>query len=66
MSTYLAHAEGLGHVINGYHVLAFGGGYSEDDSEYGISFTIPNWWFLNDGDFETPGNPIKFIPLIQD
>lgn len=65
LSTYLAHAEGMGHVIDGYHVLVFGGEYSEDDWESGISFAIPNWWFLNDGAFETPGNPIKFIPLLE-
>lgn len=42
-----------------------GGEYSEDDWESGIRFTVPAWWFLNDGDFETPGNPIKFIPLTE-
>lgn len=63
---YLAHAEELSYVPDGYHVLVFGGAYSEYDREYGIDYTIPNWWFLNDGYFETPGNPIKFIPLIQD
>jgi len=65
LSTYLAHAKGLGCVIDGYHVLVFGGECSEYDSEYDISFTIPNWWFLNDDDFKTPGNPIKFIPLTE-
>lgn len=62
---YLAHAEGLGRVDDGYHVLVFGGEYSENDWESGIKFTIPAWWFLNDGYFETPGNPIKFIPLLE-
>lgn len=65
LSTYLAHADGMGHVNDGYHVLVFGGEYSEDDWESGIRFTVPAWWFLNDGDFETPGNPIKFIPLTE-
>lgn len=64
LSPYLAHDQGNSHVIDGYHVLIFGGEYSEDDWEYGINFTIPNWWFLNDGSFEKPGNPVKFIPLL--
>lgn len=61
---YLAHAEDLNYVPDGYHVLVFGGEYKESDYESGIDIYIPNWWFLNDGNFETVGNPIKFIPLI--
>lgn len=62
LTTYRAHCEGLVHVEDGIHVLVWGGEYQEGDWESGYT-TVPAWWFLNDGHFETPANPTHWLPL---
>ena len=63
LTTYGAHCEGLGHVDDGFHVLIYGGEYTETDGLGNPIGTTPNWWFLNDGNYECAANPVKFIPI---
>lgn len=57
LTIYGAHAEGLGAVPDGPHVLEWGGEYSEDD------WTIPNWWFRYGSDFLEVANPTHWMPM---
>lgn len=68
LTPYDANCEGLSHVIDGVHVLEFGGGYSEYDSEFGFDIKIPDWWFLFGSEFEVAANPIFWceIPKIPE
>ena len=58
LTTYAAHVEYFSHCGDGCQVLIWGG--EVDDAEAGY---IPNWWFVNDGNFETPANPTHWMPL---
>jgi hypothetical protein len=58
LTTYGAHAEGLGHVPDGLHVVVFGGEFTDDDGGY-----IPAWWFRSDSDWEAVANPIMWAPI---
>lgn len=65
LTTYTAHAEGLGHVIDGPHVLEWGGCYHEDVSGEGRGpfLEIPDWWFRYGSDFEEPAFPTHWMPI---
>lgn len=63
LTTYGAHNEGLCHVKDGLNIICWGGGYCEDDWESSIHFTIPDWWFLNDGCYETVANPVLWCEI---
>lgn len=65
LTTYGAHAEGLGHVEDGVHVLEWGGEYSEDTSGegYGPYISIDNWWFRRGSYFQEPANPTHWFPI---
>ena len=66
LTTYAAHCEGgIGHVIDGPHVVVWGGEYSEDDWESDTHLTIPDWWFLFDDEFQTVANPTRWLPIID-
>ncbi len=64
LTTYGAHAEGLGHVPDGFHVLVWGGAYHEGDLETGTSFTIPDWWFRDGSNFEEVAAPLAWKPIV--
>jgi hypothetical protein len=63
LTTYMAHAEMFGHVEDGEHVLEWGGEYSDHDEYSGCSWTLPNWWFRTDTDFEQAAFPTHFVLL---
>lgn len=59
LTTYGAHVEGLSqHVPTGWAIVVWGGEYYDSDDGY-----TPPWWFLHDGDWEMPANPVKWWPL---
>lgn len=64
LCTYLAHAEGMSHAVDGFHVLEWGGEYSESDWESGYSFTIPDWWFVAGTDMEVVAYPTHWRPIV--
>lgn len=65
LTTYGAHCEGLTCAMDGMHVLVWGGEYVET-GEYGdVLGYIGPWWFVNDGTFETPANPILYLPIVD-
>jgi len=64
ITTYAAHAEGLGRVPDGPHVLVWGGSYhgSEDEG----NCYIPDWWFRAGSEWEEVANPTHWAPLPAD
>lgn len=63
LTAYGAHCEGLSHVEDGYHVIAWGGGSWESTDEYGSGLLIPDWWFRAGSEWEEVANPVKWMPL---
>lgn len=57
LTAYGAHVEVMSRVEDGPHVLVWGGELDCDDGY------IPEWWFLNDGNFETAANPVAWMPI---
>ncbi len=63
LTMYGAHAEGIGHVSDGPHVLIWGGSF-KDVGEYGhVEAELPDWWYRFDSDFEVAANPIAWAPI---
>lgn len=60
LSTYLGHCQGLSYVEDGYHVLEWGGGYTDYDA-YDNPIHIPDWWFQYGSQFEVVARPTKII-----
>lgn len=58
LTTYGAHAEGLGHVPDGAHVLVWGGSYEGDEDE-GYCY-VPDWWFRSGSEWEEVANPTHY------
>ena len=66
LTPFGAHYEGLGNKFrDGPCVAVWGGEYNEDVSGegYGPFITTPDWWFLDDDEWETPLAPIGWVPL---
>jgi len=66
LTPFAAHFEGLGNRFRtGPCVAVWGGEYNEDISGegWGPFVTIPDWWFLDDDEFETPLAPTKWVDL---
>lgn len=61
LTTYAAHAEGLGTAPTGIHIIVWGGGWS-DGSEDGGGW-LPDWWFVEGSEFELAANPTHWMPL---
>lgn len=62
LSLYAAHAEGMGHVQDGPHVLVWGGAF--DDSTWETpGASLPDWWFQFGSDFEIAAYPIGWLPI---
>ena len=57
LTDYGANAEGLSHVEDGINIVVWHGIIDE------IEFTIPAWWCLDDGYYETAANPTFWMPL---
>jgi hypothetical protein len=62
LSIYKAHAEGLSHVSDGWHVLEWGGAWDDRTHEFDGGW-LPDWWFRVDSDFEVAANPVGWFPL---
>lgn len=62
LTLYAAHAEGVGHAPNGFHVVRWGGGWDYRSYEEPEAGYLPDWWF-EDVDFELPANPVRWWPL---
>jgi len=63
LTPYGSHVEALSHSEDGPYVAAWGG----DDSEWcewkQMTLEWPAWWFINDGDWESPLSPIGWLPI---
>lgn len=66
LTTYGAHAEGLGHADDGPNIIVWGGEYHENDWESGVNAHIDAWWFVDGSDWEKPANPTHWMPLPAD
>ena len=62
LTTYGAHAEGVGHVEDGFHLVGWGGMYHDEDFG-GSPYTISDWWFVVGTDFDIVANPTHFWVL---
>lgn len=63
LTTYGAHCEGLGPQEDGVYSIVWGGEESDYDEFSDKSWTIPDWWFIDDGTYEKPVNPTMFMLL---
>lgn len=64
LAPYGAHAEGLGHATDGYHILEWGGAVNSYSWEYpGENFQVKDWWFVHGSQWEVPANPVMWAPL---
>jgi hypothetical protein len=64
LTTYGAHCEAFGVVPDGPYVVQFGGEmYESCDDIWEPPIYIPAWWFIADGNFETPVAPICWKPI---
>ncbi len=64
LTTYAAHCEALYHATNGPHIVAWGGKYHEYSWEYSADMYIPDWWFVDDGKFETVAAPVAWKHIL--
>lgn len=60
LSIYGGHAEGLAHVVDGPHVLEWGGAWDDEDG------SMPDWWFQYGSNFEAAANPTHWLPIPKD
>ena len=59
LTIYGAHCDVFGcHAEDGLNVVSFGGGTGECPNEGGY---IPDWWFVDDGNFKTVANPVLWM-----
>lgn len=62
LSPYGCHVETFTHMEDGPYVAVWGG----EDHEYddlGRLYQWPDWWFVNDGDWESPLSPVGWLPI---
>jgi hypothetical protein len=60
---YHGHAEGMGAVGDGPHVIAWGGAWDDSTWEYPDAGWMPDWWFRFGSDFEEAANPLGWLPI---
>ena len=61
LTLYGAHAEGLSHAPTGFHIIEWGGGWSDSCEDGGGE--MPDWWFVSGSEFEQAANPVEWWPL---
>lgn len=61
LTLYAAHYEGLGHAETGWHIIEWGGGFSDCEEDGGAY--LPDWWFVRGSEFEVAANPICFYEM---
>jgi hypothetical protein len=62
LTPYGAHCEGLSSVPNGWHVVVWGGGYTEGSYEEGY-WDMPDYWFRYGSEFEEVAHPIAWLAI---
>ena len=63
LTIYAAHAEGLSHAPTGFHIIEWGGGFT-DVGEYGVvEASLPDWWFVCGSEWEQAANPTHWCDL---
>ncbi len=64
LSVYHMHREIFEHLMDGPHVLEWGGSCEERDLiDQTLLSVIPDWWFLYGTEFEKVGKPIAWKPV---
>lgn len=64
LGIYVAHGEGLAYAQTGFHILEWGGAYTESASlDAPCGNHIPDWWFVARTEFEAVANPIGWWEL---
>lgn len=67
LTPYAAWCESCGeHAVDGFSIVEWGGGYYHSNAPEGPEERMPNWWFVNASDFETPANPVAWCELPPD
>lgn len=61
LTLYGGHAEGLSHAPTGFHIVEWGGAWS-DGYEDGGGW-MPDWWFVAGTEFEVAANPTHWQEL---
>lgn len=61
LTPYGAWCEGNGHVVDGWHVVEWGGAFADGEDDGGAN--MPDWWFLAGSDFEIAANPVSWLPV---
>ncbi len=61
LTLYAAHYEGTSHAETGWHIIEWGGGWSDSEEDGGG--WLPDWWFVVGSEFETAANPICFYEM---
>lgn len=61
LTLYAAHAENLSHAPTGFHIIVWGGGFSDSVDDGGAY--MPDWWFVEHSEFERAANPILWCEL---
>lgn len=57
---YHAHGEGLSYDLAQYSVIRWGGAWDDRSYFEPNAGYMPDWWFRDDGDFETVANPVAW------
>lgn len=65
MTDYGARCEGLGHVEDGPHVVAWEPGQTISDGWEMPTYFLPGGWFLT-ADIEKMANPVRWAPIPGD
>lgn len=61
LSLYAAHYEGLAHAPTGFHIVVWGGGWTDSYEDGGAN--LPDWWFVANSEFEVAANPTHWVEL---
>lgn len=63
LTIYGAFCEGGSHVIDGPHIIEWGGAWDDRSYEEPNAGSLPDWWFRYGSDFEETANPIAWMPI---
>lgn len=61
LTLYGAHGEGLSYAPTGWHIVEWGGGWSDSEEDGGG--WLPDWWFVAGSEFEVAANPVAWTEL---
>lgn len=63
LTLYAAHSEGMSHAGTGFYIVQWGGAWDDRTWEQPDAPSLPDWWFVNDTDFEMAANPVEWYSL---